>query len=198
MYSRQYEGCRSLYPATSRLQSVPPRFYDVVDRETGDVLASDMMYRNRSKSVARNSQVSDGWNHPYYNDMVVGSTASPGHFFPRSSTEFCRDILSRSRSPSPAPEHINHYHKDMISSNEERIHHSQMKARYPETFRGNSSVYNPLLGRCLTSHDSPGYRYYRYKSPPPQESSARYRTRLSEPIYVPVMTEPISKYKRKK
>jgi len=129
MNTRQYEGCRALYPATSRLQSVPPRFYDVYDRDTGDVLASDMMYRNRAKSVARNTQVGDGWNHPYYNDMVAGSTASPGHFFPRSSTEFCRDILSRSRSPSPAPEHINHYHKDMINTNEERIHHSHMKTR---------------------------------------------------------------------
>lgn len=197
MYSRPYEGCRSLYPATSRLQSVPPRFYDVVDRD-GDILASDMMYRGRARSVARNTKVSDGWNHPMYNDMVAGSTASPGHFFPRSSTEFCRDIISHSRSPSPAPEHINHYHKDMISENEERIHHSNMKSRYPETFRGQSSVYNPLLGRYYTSHDSPNYRYYRYSSPPSPESNVRYRTRLSEPIYVPMMTGSTTKYKRKK
>ena len=50
MYSRGYDGCRSLYPATSRLQSVPPRFYDVVDRD-GEVMASDMMYRGRGRSV---------------------------------------------------------------------------------------------------------------------------------------------------
>merc|ERR1711971_138421 len=130
--------------------------------------------------------------------MVAGSTASPGHFFPRSSTEFCRDIISRSRSPSPAPQHINHYHKDMISENEERIHNSNMKTRYPETFRGQSSVYNPLLGRCYTSHDSSSYRYYRYTSPPPPESNVRYRTRPSEPIYVPMMTGSTTKYKRKK
>merc|ERR1711892_858806 len=51
-YSRGYEGCRSLYPATSRLQSVPPRFYDVIDRD-GSVLDSDMMYRGRARSVVR-------------------------------------------------------------------------------------------------------------------------------------------------
>jgi len=197
MYSRGYDGCRSLYPATSRLQSVPPRFYDVVDRD-GDVVCSDMMYRGRARSVARNTQLHDGWNHPMYNDMVVGSTASPGHFFPRSSTEFCRDILSRSRSPSPAPEHINHYHRDMIAEHEEKIHHSYMKLRYPETFRGSSSVYNPLLGRCYVSHDSPGYRYYRYSSPPPPESNVRFRTRLSEPISVPTPPDNLIKYKRKK
>merc|ERR1712123_398481 len=53
-YSRGYEGCRSLYPATSRLQSVPPRFYDVIDRD-GSVLDSDMMHRGRARSVARNT-----------------------------------------------------------------------------------------------------------------------------------------------
>jgi len=187
MSHRMYEGCNPLYPATSRLQSVPPRYYDVVDRNTGDIMCSDMMYR--SKSVARNTSVSDGWNHPYYNDMVIGSTAHPGHHYPRSSTEFCRDIISHSRSPSPAPEHINHYHRDMISSNEERIHHSNMKNRYPETFRGTSSVYSPTLGRYLTSHDSPSYRYYRYKSTEPQQSnsfSPRYKTRNKEEIYLPI------------
>jgi len=192
-----YEGVRSLYPATSRLQSVPPRFYDVVDRD-GEVIASDMMYRGRARSVARNTQLNDGWHHPLYNDLVLGSTASPGHLFPKTSTEFCRDIISRSRSPSPAPEHINQYHRDMVSQNEERIHHSSMKVRYPETFRGQTSIYNPQLGRCYTSHDSPSYRYYRYSSPPPMESNVRYRTRLSEPIYVPVTTESGAKYKRKK
>ena len=111
-----------LYPASNRLQSIPPRYYDVVDLETGRVVESD-----RSRSLTRNSELRDGWRHPRYSDLVVGSTAHPGHRFPRSSTEYCRDILSASRSPSPAQQHINNYHKEMISSNEERIHHSRMK-----------------------------------------------------------------------
>merc|ERR1711997_1433537 len=122
---------------------------------------------NRSRSLTRNSELRDGWRHPRYSDLVVGSRAHPGHRFPRSSTEYCRNIMSASRSPSPAPQHINNYHKEMICSNEERIHHSRMKTMYPETYRGQSSVYNYQLGRYLTSHDSPSYRYYRYSSPSP-------------------------------
>ena len=121
-------SCRPLYPASNRLQSIPPRYYDVVDRETNRVVESDLHQRlNRSRSITRNSELRDGWRHPGYSDLVVGSTAHPGHRFARSSTEYCRDIMSASRSPSPAPEHINNYHKEMICSNEERIHHSRMK-----------------------------------------------------------------------
>ena len=118
-----------LYPASNRLQSIPPRYYDVVDLDSKRVVESDLTQRlNRSRSVAaRNSELRDGWRHPGYSDLVVGSRAHPGHRFARSSTEYCRDIMSASRSPSPAPQHINNYHKEMISSNEERIHHSRMK-----------------------------------------------------------------------
>ena len=65
---RPYEGCRSLYPASGRLQSVPPRYYDVritggnmsfiinsdiqvIDGESGDVLLSDRMPRSRTRSM---------------------------------------------------------------------------------------------------------------------------------------------------
>merc|ERR1712115_337458 len=43
-----YTGCRGLYPASSRLQSVPPRFYDLVDGDTGEVLASDRICGGRT------------------------------------------------------------------------------------------------------------------------------------------------------
>ena len=43
-------------------------------------------------------------------------------------------------------------------------YHCDTIFRYPETFRGQSSVYNYQLGRCMTSHDSPGFRYYRSHS----------------------------------
>merc|ERR1719397_1425532 len=98
-----YEGCRGLYPATSRLQSVPP-----------------------------------------------------------TSGEFSRDIISRSRSPSPCPDAINNMNRDMIDSVNEKLHLSNMRNRFPETYRGQSSTYNQNLGRYQTSYDSPGFRYYRY------------------------------------
>ena len=120
--------CRPLSPASSRLQSIPPRYYDVVEADTNRVVESDLQQRlSRSRSVARNSELRDGWRHPHYSDLVVGSRAHPGHRFPRSSTEYCRDLMSASRSPSPAPQHLNNLHQEMISSNEERIHHSRMK-----------------------------------------------------------------------
>merc|ERR1711934_939323 len=104
-----YEGCRGLYPATSRLQSVPPRFYDLVDGETGRVLASDLTSgRTRARSMIRRTRLEEErtWPQPLYGDMmlserredegddwedvgelgetgrdtVVGRTASAGHF----------------------------------------------------------------------------------------------------------------------
>ena len=77
--------------------------------------------------LARTSELREGWTQPRYSDLVLGSRAHPGHRAARSSTEFCRDIMSACRSPSPAPQHINDYHKDMICSNEEKIHQSRMK-----------------------------------------------------------------------
>ena len=46
----------------------------------------------------------------------------------RSSTQFCRDIMMSSRSPSPAPQHISNYNRDMIAETEEKIHTNRMKA----------------------------------------------------------------------
>merc|ERR1719228_315530 len=103
-YRRHYEPHRPLNPASSRLLSVPQRHYDVIDASTDQVVDSDLHWRQRrSRSVARNAELRDGWKHPGYNDLVVGSRAHPGHHFPRSSTEFCRDMIITSRSPSPAP-----------------------------------------------------------------------------------------------
>merc|ERR1712076_320916 len=113
-----YEGCRGLYPATSRLQSVPPRFYDLVDGESGRVLASDLTSgRTRARSMIRRTRLEEErtWPQPLYGDMVVGRTASAGHFLvPRTSGEFSRDIISRSRSPSPCPDAINNMNRDLI------------------------------------------------------------------------------------
>ena len=75
---------RPLYPASSRLLSVPPRYYDIIDTDTNEVIDSDLHRRaNRSRSVARNSELRDGWRHPGYNDLVVGSKAHPGNYYPR-------------------------------------------------------------------------------------------------------------------
>merc|ERR1711953_1132078 len=135
-----YEGCRGLYPATSRLQSVPPRFYDLVDGETGRLLASDLTSgRTRARSMIRR-------------------TPSAGHFsVPRTSGEFSRDIISRSRSPSPCPDAINNMNRDLIDGINEKLHQSNMRNRFPETYRGQSSSYNQNLGRYQTSYDSPGF-----------------------------------------
>merc|ERR1711981_516267 len=161
-----YEGCRGLYPATSRLQSVPPRFYDLVDGESGRVLASDLTSgRTRARSMIRRTRLEEErtWPQPLYGDMVVGRTASAGHFsVPRTSGEFSRDIISRSRSPSPCPDAINNMNRDLIDGINEKLHQSNMRNRFPETYRGQSSSYNQNLGRYQTSYDSPGFRYYRY------------------------------------
>merc|ERR1712233_62847 len=69
-----YEGCRGLYPATSRLQSVPPRFYDIVDGESGRVLASDLTSgTTRARSMIRQSRLAEerAWPQPLYGDMVT-------------------------------------------------------------------------------------------------------------------------------
>ena len=76
--------CRPLYPASSRLQSIPPRYYDVVDTNTNQVVDSDLhRLVSRGRSRARNSELRDGWTDPRYSDLVVGSTAHPGHRAPR-------------------------------------------------------------------------------------------------------------------
>jgi len=187
--NRPYEPHRPLNPASSRLCSVPPRYYDVIDYDTNEIVDSDLHQRmNRSRSVNRNSELRDGWRHPGYNDLVVGSRAHPGHHFPRSSSEYCRDMIISSRSSSPIPVHINNYNKDLIADSEEKIHTNRMRAMYPETFRGQSSVYNYQLGRYLTSYDSPGFRYYRYTSPDPVETRVtvpRFSTRCGENVFVP-------------
>merc|ERR1712055_60891 len=191
-----YAGCRGVHPASSRLHSVPPRFYDLVDGDSGEVLDSDWMHRNRARSMIRSTRAKEdaAWSHPLYGDMVTGSRASPGHLGPRTSTEFSRDFISRSRSPSPAPETINNMNIDMIDTINEKLHLLNMKARFPETFRGQSSSYNPTLGRYQTSYDSPGFRYYRYdnQNEPRRIShynvghhAPRYSTRMSERIWVP-------------
>merc|ERR1711862_478058 len=169
--NRPYEPHRPLNPASSRLCSVPPRYYDVIDYDTNEIVDSDVHQRmNRSRSVNRNSELRDGWRHPGYHDLVVGSRAHPGHHFPRSSSEYCRDMIISSRSSSPIPVHTN-----------------RMRAMYPETFRVQSSVYNYQLGRYLTSYDSPGFRYYRYTSPDPVETRVtvpRFSTRCGENVFV--------------
>lgn len=203
-----YEGCHGLYPASGRLQSVPPRYYDLVDGDTGRVIASDSTYRNRARSQIRSQRLAEeaSWGHGAYSDMVVGSTGHPGHFAPRSSGEYSRDILSRSRSPSPVAEHINHMNRDMIDANKEMIHQSKMRNRFPETFRGQSSSYNPTLGRYQTSYDSPGFRFYRYdntKEPPRFSHTSvdrhmpRFSTRNRERITVPPVCPDISALTRR-
>ena len=77
---------RPLYPASTRLQSIPPRYYDVLDSTTGTVMESDLHQLVRGRSRARNSQLRDGWRDPRYSDLVVGSRAHPGHRAARSLT----------------------------------------------------------------------------------------------------------------
>ena len=72
---------------------------------------------------------------------MADNTAHPGHRQPRSSTEFAREILSAARSPSPAPLAIQQFHQEMVGQTNERLHRSAMRVRYPETFRGQASVY---------------------------------------------------------
>jgi len=205
-----YEGCRGLYPATSRLQSVPPRFYDLVDGESGRVLASDLTSgATRARSMIRQKRLAEerAWPQPVYGDMVIGPTASAGHYsVPRTSGEFSRDIISRSRSPSPCPDAINKMNTDMIDSVNEKLHLSNMRNRFPETYRGQSSTYNQSLGRYQTSYDSPGFRYYRYDNHQegPRISHSRvnqhmprFSTRCRERVSVPPICPDISALTRR-
>jgi len=185
----------SLYPASSRLNSVPPRHYDVISSD-GDLLLSDIIYKGRAKASAseRLSRI-DGWKrgNPRYNDIIQpGERASPGQFFPRCASEFSREILSASRSVSPSvPEAFNIMNKERTEIVRDRLHESKQKAMYPGTFRARSSSYNPVLGRYMTNSDSPGFRYYRYGSSysslpnSMKPIPSRYSSRLSEVIYVP-------------
>jgi len=200
---RAYEGCRPLYPASGRLQSVPPRYYDVIDGESGEVIESDRMSRNRTRSTLRQMRQSEArdWKHPLHGDMVEGSSAHPGNYTPRTPSEYARNLLCITRSPSPAPQTINSMNRDMIDSAREKIHHSKYSLKYPETYRsGKCSTYSSDLGRCYQSHDSPGYRFYRYSSPAPKgymsenNSNSRYSTRISERIFLPVQNPVAPKY----
>merc|ERR1712002_59336 len=193
--SQRYRGCDGFYPASHRLSSLPPRHYDVYDYE-GNVVASDLIFRARAKSMARERMSRrDGWDNPLYRDMVEqGRGASPGHYFPRTSTEYCREILSGSRSPSPIPETINRFNQERTDRVREQMHIAQQKSMYPETYRARNSSYNPILGRYMRTADSPGFRYYRfgtdYSDVPPllRTTPTRYRSRLEDFIYVPFTT----------
>ena len=115
---------RPLNPASSRLLSVPPRHYDIIDGDTEAVLDSDLgarLVRSRSLARSRGSELRDGWRHPGYSDLVVGSRAHPGHRFPRwghlslkwpamSSSNICTSdhrpsfaVTSWSPAGAPAP-----------------------------------------------------------------------------------------------
>merc|ERR1712002_612332 len=123
-----------------------------------------------------------------------------------TSSQWSRDLISHSRSPSPCPETINNMNRDMIDSSNEKLHISYMKTRYPETYRGQSSSYNPSLGRYQTSYDSPGFRYYRYdnnqEGPRISHSSVnqhmpRFSTRCRERVSVPPICPDITALTRR-
>ena len=61
---------------------------------------------------------------------VFSMTAINVVFVPRSSSEYCRDMIISSRSSSPIPVHINNYNKDLIADSEEKIHTNRMRAMY--------------------------------------------------------------------
>ena len=44
---------------------------------------SARLARSRSVARSRGAELRDGWRHPGYGDLVVGSRAHPGHHFPR-------------------------------------------------------------------------------------------------------------------
>ncbi|XP_023327059.1 uncharacterized protein LOC111700405 [Eurytemora carolleeae] len=194
MSQREYRGSSSFYPATARLNSVPPTHYDVYDDEGDLVLSSITVNRhNRARTMARERMSRrDEWMNPRYRDMLEGGRgASPGHFFPRSSTEYSREILSTRHTPSPVPETINRMNKEFTERVKEKLHASKYKTMYPETYRERSSSYNAVLGRYMVNADSPGFRYYRYGNSyadlPASMTSvpSRYRSRLSDIVYVP-------------
>jgi len=196
MCDRRYRNYEPTYPASGRLHSVPPRHYDVYD-EFGDLVLSDVIHNTRAKSMARERMSRrDGWVHPCYRDMVEqGRGASPGHYFPRSSTEYSREILSRrSQSPCSVPETFNRMNREFTESVREKLHRSKQTAMYPETFRASSAGYNPVLGRYMRTADSPGFKFYRfgnsYSDYPAsmKPTPTRYSTRLTEVIYVPKYT----------
>jgi len=170
---------------------VPPSYYDVYSQE-GEHLLSDIIFRSRARSMARERGRSEMRVNPYYRDVLEGGLgADPGHFFPKTATEFSRELRSQSRSPSPIPDTINRMNKEMCERNKERLHASKQKAWYPETYRERSSTYNPVLGRYMTNADSPGFRFYRYGNdysnfPARMRSTpSRYSSRLTDLVYVP-------------
>jgi len=194
MSQRFYLEHEATYPASARLNSIPPRHYDVYD-EDGELIDSDVIYRTRSRSLARErASLRDGWVHPCYRDLIeAGRGVSPGHhYFPRSSTEFSREILSnRAQSPASIPETFNRINSEFTEHVRERLHKSKHTALYPETYRARSSSYNPVLGRYMRTPDSPGYRYYRFGSdyndfPPSMRSRpSRYSSRQKDIIFAP-------------
>jgi len=194
------------YPASHRLQSLPPRHYDVMTPD-GEVIMDDVSHSSRARSVARSRLSRRDMNHdnPFYRDMVHGDRGtSPGNFFPRSSSAYCREITSRSPSPVPRsiPDTINKMNREMYDSVKEKLHTSKYKIMYPETYRGQYSSYNPVLGRCMTNNDSPGFKYYRYGNdysalPAKLQSKpcSMYRTKAHDVVYAPskeqIMVKPI-------
>lgn len=189
------EHKKLLYPASSRLLMIPPMFYDVVD-EYGNIVLSEGIQTNRAIDRA---QLSGSANfHPNYNDLVEGSTAHPGHTFPRSPGEFSRLLIAASRPSKTIPEFLNAICQDSCDDARELVHHASYRKRYPETYRGNSTIYNQLLGRYLSGQDSSHFRYYRHSNPPSmkknEKAQSRYSSRMNEIIHKPMPQDFLDKF----
>lgn len=206
MSERPYRGCEMRYPASGRLTSLPPRHYEVYTPD-GDLVLDDVSHSSRARSMAR-SRLSrrDVHENPYYRDMLHGDRGtSPANFFPRSASAFAREIISRSPSPCPRsiPETINKMNREMYEEVREKLHTSRYRIMYPETYRGQYSSYNAVLGRCMVNEDSPGFKYYRYGNDYAElpaklrSQSSVYRTKAHDVVYVPskeqMVVKPIPK-----